>query len=316
MFRKKYSITLAALMLFCNLLWSQGAVVATKEQVAQTNLFNNIMFQVFAVAVLLIGVVAIIFMIKVNTLLYKRILHLENASRGIADPSANLAADQGPSWWDNFKRKYWEDVIPLEREQEVLMHHNYDGIQELDNNLPPWWVNMFYLTIVFAGIYMYYYHFGGNGPSSIDEYNQRMEVAKVEKARALAAQANKVDESSVVALTEKAALGEGETIFKNLCAACHGQKGEGGVGPNMTDEYWLHGGGIKNIFKTVKYGVPEKGMISWASQLGAADMQKVSSYILTLQGTNPPNAKAAQGVIWQDSTAAAQPKTLEATTPK
>ena len=90
---------------------------------------------------------------------------------------------------------------------------------------------------------------------------------------------------------------------------CHGQKGEGLVGPNFADEYWIHGGGIKNVFKVIKYGVPDKGMIAWQAQLKPADMQKVGSYILTLQGTNPPNPKAPQGTIWADTAAVQAPPT-------
>jgi cytochrome c oxidase cbb3-type subunit 3 len=89
-------------------------------------------------------------------------------------------------------------------------------------------------------------------------------------------------------------------VYLNSCAACHGQAGEGNVGPNLTDAYWLHGGGIKNVFKTVKYGVPEKGMIAWEKQLSPAQIAQVSSYILSMQGTNPPNAKAPQGELWTD----------------
>jgi cytochrome c oxidase cbb3-type subunit 3 len=85
------------------------------------------------------------------------------------------------------------------------------------------------------------------------------------------------------------------------CAACHGQKGEGVVGPNLTDAYWIHGGGIKNVFKTIKYGVPAKGMIAWETQLSPSQIQKVASYVLTLQGTNPPNGKAPEGEIWKDN---------------
>jgi cytochrome c oxidase cbb3-type subunit 3 len=150
---------------------------------------------------------------------------------------------------------------------------------------------------------MYYYHFGGNGPSQKEEYQQEMETAKKQIAVALAGKANAVDESNVTAVTESGALGEGELIFKNTCAACHGQSGEGGVGPNFTDEYWIHGGGVKNIFKTIKYGVPEKGMISWQSQLKPSDIQKVASYILTLQKTKPANPKAPQGTLWTEAAA-------------
>ena len=108
-------------------------------------------------------------------------------------------------------------------------------------------------------------------------------------------QANAVNENTVAALTDQKSLAFGQEIFISKCAACHGQKGEGTVGPNMTDEYWLHGGSIKNIFRTVYNGVPDKGMISWSNQLRPSEIQAVSSYILTLKGTNPPNPKAPQG---------------------
>jgi cytochrome c oxidase cbb3-type subunit III len=105
-----------------------------------------------------------------------------------------------------------------------------------------------------------------------------------------------VNENTVAALTDQQNLGVGKVIFLEKCAVCHGQKGEGGVGPNMTDDYWLHGGAIKNIFTTIKYGVPDKGMISWKEQLRPSEIQAVASYLLTLKGTNPPNPKAPQGV--------------------
>ena len=130
-------------------------------------------------------------------------------------------------------------------------------------------------------------------------------MMEMEKAQAavdiyLSKQANLVDEKSVVALDDVAALEAGQTIYIEKCAACHGQLGEGGVGPNLTDPYWIHGGGVKEIFATIKYGVPEKGMISWKEQMNPSQMQKVSSFILTLQGTNPPNGKEPQGELWSE----------------
>jgi cytochrome c oxidase cbb3-type subunit 3 len=194
------------------------------------------------------------------------------------------------------RKQYWENAVPIEQESRIISTHVFDGIRELDNSLPPWWVNMFILTVIWAAIFMFYYHFGGGGPTQAEYYEQEVAEAKKEIAIALAGQSNAVDEANVTALADAGALGEGELIFKNSCVSCHGQSGEGGVGPNMTDEYWIHGGGIKNVFKTIKYGVPEKGMIAWKAQLKPTDIYKVSSYILTLQGTNPPNAKAPQGV--------------------
>lgn len=292
-------------LIFIAVSWGQillAQASAPPAPSANAGQLNDIMTQILVIASAGVFIAAMIAMIRVNSFLYRRIVNMEATAKGIVIP-APVAVPDGPGFWEKMKKKYWEDAVPVEREQEVLLHHEYDGIRELDNNLPPWWINMFYITIVFAGIYMYYYHFGGGGPSSTEEYQIEVAEAKQQRAIALAGQANQVDESSVKALTESGALGEGELIYKNVCAACHGQKGEGGVGPNMTDEYWIHGGGIKDIFKTIKQGVPEKGMISWSSQLNPSDIQKVASYILTLKGTNPPNPKAPQGVIWQDSTA-------------
>lgn len=231
----------------------------------------------------------------------KQLLRLEAEKQGIQLPEPTVAAVESQSdvfTW--FRKNVWSNAVPLDKEGDITLNHDYDGIRELDNHLPPWWVQLFVVTIFWAGGYMWYYHWGGSGPSQTESYNMDVAAAKKEIAAALAGKANAVDESNATALTDAAALGEGELIFKNSCAACHGQKGEGLVGPNFTDEYWLHGGGIKNVFKTIKYGVPEKGMISWSSQLKPADIQKVASYILTLKGTNPPNPKAPQGQIWHE----------------
>lgn len=190
--------------------------------------------------------------------------------------------------------------VPMEKEKDILMDHNYDGIRELDNVLPPWWVGMFYVTIVFGVLYIGYQHFSDNGISSAQEYEMAMEDAKKEVRAYLAKQSDAVDETSVTLLTDETDLGIGASIFQTKCTPCHGQYGEGNsIGPNLTDKYWLHGGGIKNVFTTIKYGVPEKGMISWKSQIRASDMQKVASYILSLQGSNPPNAKDPQGDLWE-----------------
>lgn len=204
------------------------------------------------------------------------------------------------SWW---KRQYkkWTNVVPVEKEKDILLHHDYDGIQELDNSLPPWWVAMFYITIVIGVVYFYYEHFSDYGKSSAEQYAIEMEIAEKEKARLLKLQANKVNEENVEMVEEEDFLAMGETIFKGNCSACHGQLGEGGVGPNLTDEYWLHGGSIKDVFRSIKYGIPEKGMIAWQSQLPPAEIHKVSSFIMKLKGTNPPNAKEAQGKLYQAS---------------
>ena len=203
----------------------------------------------------------------------------------------------GNAWKRIYKR--WTKAVPVTQEQDVMLDHTYDGIRELDNSLPPWWVAMFYITIAFGVSYYTYYHFTGAGLSSSEKYEREMERAEERVQAYLSTQENLVDETNVVMLEDEIEIDQGKTIFDMNCAACHGFAGEGGVGPNLTDEYWIHGGSIKDVFTTVKYGVPEMGMISWKSQLSAGEMHKVSSYILTLGGTNPPNAKEAQGDLYQ-----------------
>jgi len=288
--------------------WGQGE----QAPAADPQHFANLMTTAFLIALAVLFVVSLLVLIKANAYLTSRLIRLEAEKNGVVfpdDTEGALAVEE--DFFTRLRKKYWENPIPQEREGDITLDHNYDGIRELDNHLPPWWVNMFILTVIWAVGYMWFYHWGGNGLNQADEYKTEVEAAKKEIAIALAGKANAVDESNVTALTDASALADGELIFKNVCAACHGTKGEGMVGPNFTDEYWIHGGGIQNVFKIVKYGVPEKGMIAWASQLKPVDMQKVSSYILTLQGTNPPNPKAPQGEIWKEGTAAKDSTNVE-----
>lgn len=214
-----------------------------------------------------------------------------------------LVEDRG--WLGNFMTNM-TDAVPVDEEDEILTDHDYDGIQELDNNLPPWWVMGFYITIACAVVYFGYYEVYLGGNISKKEYAAEMQQAAEEKEAYLAALGGSIDETNVELLTDASALESGATIFQNNCVACHGGAGEGGVGPNLTDKYWLHGGGIKEVFTTVKYGVPAKGMIPWEDQLTPPQMQQVASYILSLQGTNPPNPKEPQGDVWVEEGAATE----------
>ncbi len=202
-----------------------------------------------------------------------------------------------PTFWERLNDQL-TDAVPIEEEKEILFAHSYDGIRELDNKLPPWWVGLFYGTIVFAFAYTAHYHFLGTGDLQKAEYQAAMAEAAEQKKAYLAKMADLVDENSVTLLTDKSALSKGATIYTANCVACHGVYGEGGVGPNFADQYWIHGGDIKSIFKTIKYGVPAKGMISWQAQLKPAEMQAVASYLYQFEGTNPPNGKAPQGEIF------------------
>jgi len=184
---------------------------------------------------------------------------------------------------------------PIEHEADLLLDHDYDGIHELDNDLPPWWVWGFYITIGWAVIYTIFFFVTGSIPNSGDEYANEMATEQAKVDAYLAAIGGAVDENNVVLLTDAAALEAGAKIFKDNCVACHLADGGGLVGPNLTDEYWIHGGSIVDVFTTIKYGVPAKGMIPWEDQLGPVAMQQVASYVLSLQGITPATPKAPEG---------------------
>ena len=184
---------------------------------------------------------------------------------------------------------------PLSEEKSLIIDHDYDGIQELDNPTPAWFMGLFYASITFAVVYMFSYHVFGIGQLQDEEYKTEMVVAAKEKEVYLAKAANRVDENTVKLSNEAAVISSGQAVFKQSCAPCHGDKGQGVVGPNLTDDFWLHGGKVKDVFKTIKYGVTAKGMPNWEKQLSPKQISDVANYIKSIHGTNPPGAKEAQG---------------------
>ncbi|TGV02653.1 cbb3-type cytochrome c oxidase N-terminal domain-containing protein [Flavivirga rizhaonensis] len=200
---------------------------------------------------------------------------------------------------------------PLEEEGEIILDHNYDGIKELDNNLPPWWLYGFYISIVFAAVYLLKYHVF-NGDTQIDELETELAEARTAIEAYKKTAKDLVDINTVTVLTEAADLKAGKDIFETTCVACHMADGGGGIGPNLTDPNWILGGGIKNVFKTVSEGGRSgKGMIAWKQQLKPLQIAQVSSYVLTLQGTTPANPKAPEGDIWVDENVEVSTETIQ-----
>lgn len=200
-------------------------------------------------------------------------------------------------WVKLKKRKpnIWTKILslkPIEEENQLLIPHAYDGIQELNNPVPKWFSILFYGTIIFAACYLYYYHIG-DGPLQEQEYATEIEKAAEAKKAFLSKAAEKFDEHTVK--IDSSLIANGKNVFMANCIACHGEHGQGLVGPNLTDEFWLHGGSVSDVFKTVKYGVPAKGMASWEKNLSSKNIAEVVNYILSLQGTKPQNPKAPQG---------------------
>ncbi len=191
------------------------------------------------------------------------------------------------------------DQKPIEQEDEIILTHDYDGIKELDNNLPPWWIGLFYVTIVIGVIYMLRFHvFGADLQAA--EYEKEVTEADIAIAEYKRTAKDLVDENTVTLLTEPTEIAAGKAIFTQNCVACHAQDGGGGIGPNLTDEHWILGGGIKNVFHTISEGGRDgKGMVAWKQTLKPSERQQVASYVISLYGTTPANPKEAQGdIIW------------------
>ena len=241
----------------------------------------------------LIGFVTVVILKEiVNFMALNRAKELQNEKEGIVAEEPNL-------WFKNLLAK-WTKAKAIEQEEEIILDHNYDGIKELDNSLPPWWVYMFYATILFAAVYLVRFHvLDGDTPEM--EYEKAVAQARMEVNKYKASAPDLITAENVALLTDASDLKRGKAVFNLNCASCHLADGGGSIGPNLTDEYWILGGGIKNVFNTVaKGGRDGKGMIAWDKTLKPADIAKVSSYVLSLQGTTPAKAKAPQGEKWEE----------------
>ena len=198
------------------------------------------------------------------------------------------------AWYKKLMKKLTK-TKSVEEEHELVLNHEYDGIKELDNELPPWWVYLFYATIVFSVVYLARYELFG-GDTQIDEFNKSMELARIQVEEYKKNAPDLLTAEQVTVLTDASALATGKVLYDINCIACHKADGGGSIGPNLTDEYWILGGSIKDIFNTIMEGGRDgKGMIAWKQQLSPTEIQQISSYIVTLQGTNPPDAKEPEG---------------------
>jgi len=245
---------------------------------------------------------------------------IENVMYNTLDEEAKLryleAKEQKWEW--TWGKKMYNKMLgskPIESEEEIILDHNYDGIRELDNNLPPWWVYLFYASIVFGVVYLARFHVFNDYDQDL-EYEQEVAAAQLEIEAYKKTAKGLVDANTVEFLTDASDISAGKGIFESNCVACHMADGGGGIGPNLTDQNWILGGGIKNVFNTISEGGRDgKGMIAWKQNLKPAEIAQVASYVLTFQGTVPANPKAAEGDIWVDPNAPAKeaPVEVEAT---
>ena len=262
-------------------------------------------FQAYPIIWLILGVILLIAVaIEVSVAALERTLYLSlKPEARLEYDKAMILKKQNRFAW--IKRTYQKllDKKPIEKEDEIILDHNYDGIKELDNNLPPWWLYGFYASIIFAGIYLAKYHIF-DGSTQKEEY-----MVEVAEARAAVEEYKKnakglIDANTVELLTGEQDINAGKAIFSGNCAACHKIDGGGGIGPNLTDSYWILGGGIKNVFNTISEGGRAgKGMVSWKTDLKPDEIAQVASYVLSLHGTTPADAKDPEGELWIDEDA-------------
>ena len=283
--------------LFTNLSSAQDNLTDTVSKVNAVNYYGGLSETTFWTVSTVLGLELLVIFILVLFIkgLWNTIHPLE--------VKVQLDKQLNTSWlirtWNELDKKFFTKAVPLEKEADMLLDHDYDGIKELDNALPPWWKYGFYITIFISVIYLFKYEVWHNGPNPTEEYNSEMISAREQVDAYLASMKNNVDEKTVT-MSDASGIAAGAVTYSKTCVPCHGSKGEGGVGPNLTDDYWLHGGAVADLFKTIKYGYPDKGMQSWQATYSPIQMQELASYIKTLKGTNPPNGKAPQGDLYKD----------------
>ena len=259
---------------------------------------DTVPYQLIIVLGFIFIVVLLVLMVAIMMLKVLRIMIRDHEIKKAEEAGAPYIEEA--SIWEKLDRRFLTQSIAIEEEETIELDHDYDGIKELDNHLPPWWKYMFYMSIVFAVGYILVYHVLGTLPLQEQEYNDEIALANAYKASLVTEGGGAIiDENNVTYSTDEAILTNGKKVYVMNCVPCHKAGGEGGIGPNLTDDYWLNNGGsIKDIFVAVKYGFPDKGMISWEPLLSPQQMNDVASYVKSIIGTNPPNAKAPQGELY------------------
>jgi cytochrome c oxidase cbb3-type subunit III len=182
-------------------------------------------------------------------------------------------------------------------EKQDVVIHSYDGIEEYDNRLPLWWQYTLYGAIVFAAIYWFHYQVLGAGASPKGEFDQEMAAVRAADAERAKRAGAMTPEALVVLSKDGATVAQGKEVFVSTCAACHRADGGGNIGPNLTDEYWLHGGAPDKIFRSALDGVPTKGMPAWGNQIGTERVASAVAYLLTIKNSHAPGGKQPQGDV-------------------
>ncbi len=286
-------VSVIILSLISSTLFAQAGAPAAAEVVS-----NTISGMAKSSFYALVSVIGLEFIIIVSMLLFLRSLIAKEVAVTLVEEHAAVKESKWKNWWMKIN-----SFRSLNEEKDIQLDHNYDDIHELDNKLPPWWIYGFYITIIFAGIYLWRYHVSETAPLSLQEFQIEMAKAEEEKANNLKKAGNSVDENTVKLLTAATDLDAGKKIYTSSCSPCHAADGGGVVGPNLTDDYWIHGGSVKDVFKTIKYGVPEKGMQPWKGTFTPVQIAQLTSFIKSIKGSKVANAKEPQGDLYKEETA-------------
>ena len=265
---------------------------------------NHPLLSLYALSLL---VFIVIIMVLISAIAFLRVLNTM-VKKAAEEKAAMLGIPYVPqqSGWE----KFWLNInalVPVADEKAIELDHNYDGIRELDNHLPPWWKWLFVATIIWAGVYLLVYHVSESLPLSGQEYENELALAEEQTRIFKASQPMAViDENTLIFIYDEDIIAKGKKVFVNSnCISCHRNDGGGNmVGPNLTDAYWLNGGEIKHIFSMIKNGKVDKGMPAWGKVMSQQDVRDVAFYVMSLQGTNPKDAKMPQGELFspkQDS---------------
>lgn len=289
------------LVLLFGLLTQIGFAQSSNEppKTLLTNLFNDPLLPLYLIMCAIVLVIILIMVVAFYLLSVLNLLTVKAEKEKAIKLGVVFAP--APGLWDKFTQRM-NNSVPVEQEKEIELDHSYDGIKELDNHLPPWWKWLFYGTIGWAAIYVVVFHFTDTLPLPEQEYKNEITLAEDQNRKFKAAQPQAtIDVSTMKFVHDPAIIEKGKSVFiSNNCSACHRNDGGGNtIGPNLTDEYWLHGGELKDVFNTIKDGAVEKGMPAWGKAMSAQDVRDVTFYIMSLQGTKPANAKNQQGVIFK-----------------
>jgi cytochrome c oxidase cbb3-type subunit III len=291
---KKFAMIISGLLFAISSIAQDAAPV---EKTFMDDPFSHPMLSYYLVLAMLVVVIMLAVVVIIYVLGIVRILNVHFQK----EKAQKLCIEYVPpiGWWGRFTQRM-NASVPVEEEKNIELDHSYDGIKELDNHLPPWWKWLFYGTIGWAAVYVIVFHFSYTLPLPQEEYQNEIAQAEEQSRKLQATQPQaSIDENNLQYTADPAILEKGKSVFNsNPCSSCH--RGDGGgntIGPNLTDEYWIHGGDVKSIFNTIKNGAVDKGMPAWGKAMSPQDVRDVTFYILSLQGTNPPDGKAPQGEI-------------------